>query len=165
MGAGKPRGNTGSCNLSWKMSPSELRACVRAAGAARPSAAKALAQRADAVVKEGRVTVKRCCPGRKKGWRRRTRTMDRSRVHHSLILRPSTFPKPPLPACQLLMISSFLDLCSPPYESAVPEQTSLFTFTKGARLGGWQRHKGPASLLQAAREAEGGYCCTQKAPA
>lgn len=139
--------------------------CVRAVGAANSSTATTLVQRAVTVTKERRTTVKTCYSGRKRVEAKR-KTMDRSStdtgVHHSPILRPSTFPA----SCLLLMISFFLDWCSPPCDSAESEQSSLFTFTKGARLEeGWQADKAPASLLQAAKETEGGYCCTQKAPA
>lgn len=62
---------------------------------------------------------------------------------------PHHFSAPPPPPV--------LDLCSPPYIGGLPE-TSLFSFTIGPGLEGWQMHKGPASLLQAAKETEGGYC-------
>lgn len=77
------------------MSLSELRACVRAVGAANSSTAKPLVQCAVTIMKERRMT-KRCCLGRKRVEVKK-RTMDRSsadtRVHHSPILHPSTFPK------------------------------------------------------------------------
>lgn len=67
--------------------------------------------------------------------------------NHSLD-SPSLLPPPPFPwTC-----------VPPPYVSGLPEQTSLFSFTIGPRLEGWQTHKGPASLLWAAKETEGGYC-------
>ncbi len=58
-----------------------------------------------------------------------------------------------------------LDLCSPLYVSASPEQTGLFSFTIGPGLEGWQTHKGSASLLGAEKKLKEGIVGTQQASA
>lgn len=79
-------------------------------------------------------------------------------VHLPTPSLPTTFQNYTLNSPSLLRPPPWPWTCSPPYISGLPEQTSLFSFTIGPGLGGWQTHKGPASLLQAAKETEGGYC-------
>lgn len=74
--------------------------------------------------------------------------------NHSLD-SPSLLPPPPFPwTC-----------VPPPYVSGLPEQTSLFSFTIGPRLEGWQTHKGPASLLRLQKKLKEGIVGAQKASA